>query len=124
MPQETGLTPDKVRNLLDRCQYTDGNGLNLRVESSGAKHWIQRVTINSLRRNIDLSSFPAVPPADDRELAVENHRGIKLGRDPLEERRQAEEEQHRPACPTFAKAAEEVICSRAPTWTNPKHPAK
>ena len=124
MPTQNGLTATKVKALRLPGQYSDGNGLNLRVESSGAKRWIQRVTINGRRTNIGLGGYPAISLADARELAAENLKSIKLGRDPLQEKRQAEEERRRPSCPTFACAAEEVISLRAPTWTNPKHTAQ
>ena len=101
--------------------YSDGNGLTLRVEPSGTKHWVQRVTVGGKRRNIGLGSFPAVSLADARELAAANQRLIRQGRDPFAEKRRAAEELRRPAVPTFAEAAERVIDMRRPTWSNAKH---
>ena len=95
--------------------YADGNGLNLKVVPSGARRWVQRVTIWGKRHNIGLGGYPAVSLAEARELAAENQRLIRQGRNPLDEKRQALEELQRPSIPTFALAAEQVIEMRRPT---------
>ena len=71
-----------------------------------------------------LGVYPAVSLAEARELAAENQRAIRHGRDPLAEKHRAEEELRRPATPTFAQAAEQVIEMRRPTWSNAKHAAQ
>ena len=119
--KQNALSAAVVRALMIPGTYSDGNGLTLRVEPSGTKHWVQRVTIGGRRRNIGLGSFPAVSLADARELAAENQRVIRQGRDPFVEKRRAAEELRRPAVPTFAEAAERVIDMRRPTWSNAKH---
>ena len=110
-----------VRNVSKPGMYSDGNGLYLRAESSGTKQWVLRVSINGKRSMMGLGGFPSVSLADARELASENQRAIRQGRDPLSEKRQAAEERRRPAVPTFAEAAEQVIEMRRPTWSNAKH---
>ena len=110
-----------VRNVAKPGMYADGNGLNLKVVPSGARWWVQRVTVGGKRHNIGMGSYPAVSLAEARELAAENQRMIRQGRDPLAEKRQAVEELKRPAIPTFARAAEQVIEMRRPTWSNAKH---
>lgn len=82
---------------------------------------MQRVTIGWKRYNIGLGGYPTVSLAEARELAAENQRLIRQGRDPLTEKHQTVEELKRPAFPTFAQAAEQVIEMRRPTWTNAKH---
>jgi integrase len=104
--------------------YSDGNGLNLRVERPGTKQWVQRVTIAGKRSMLGLGGYPAVSLADARELAAANQRAVKQGRDPLAEKRQAAEERRRPAVPSFSEAAERVIEMRRPTWSNAKHAAQ
>ena len=115
------LSAMTVRAVTRPGMYADGNGLNLKVEPSGGKRWVQRVTIGGKRRNTGLGGYPAVSLAEARDLAAENQRLIRQGRDPLAERRQAVEELRRPPVPTFAQAAEQVIEMRRPTWSNPKH---
>ena len=91
------------------------------VVPSGAKRWVQRVTIGGKRHNLGLGGYPAVSLSEARELAVDNQRAIRQGRDPLAEKHQAEEERRRPPVPTFAQAAEQVIDMRRPTRSNSKH---
>ena len=124
MRQHSRLTAAKVRTLSEPGQYTDGIGLTLRVETSGSKHWVQRVTIQGKRRNIGLGGFPAVSLADAREMAVANQLAIKQGRDPLSEKQQSAAEARRPEIATFAEAARMVIELRRPTWSNGKHAAQ
>ncbi len=78
------------------------------------------VTIGGKRHNIGLGGYPTVSLAEARELAAENQRLIRQGRNPLAEKRQVVEELKRPAIPTFAQAAEQVIEMRSPTWSNGK----
>ena len=118
------LSAAMVRTVKAPGQYADLNGLNPRVADSGAKHWIQRVTIAGKRRNIGLGGYPAVSLAEAREVAAANLRVIREGRDPIAEKRQAAEEQRRLPTPTFAHAAQSVIAPRRPTWSNAKHAAQ
>ena len=57
----------------------DGSDLCRRVSSSGAKSWIQRITIDSSRRDIGLSGHPAVPLANARLLAHANRVVVAAG---------------------------------------------
>ena len=119
--QQQALSAVFVRTAAKPGMYADGNGLNLKVVPSGARRWVQRVTIWGKRHNIGLGGYPAVSLAEARELAAENQRLIRQGRNPLDEKRQALEELQRPSIPTFALAAEQVIEMRRPTWSNAKH---
>ena len=118
------LSPAMVRTVSKPGMYSDGNGLNLRVERSGTKQWVQRVTIAGKRSMLGLGGYPAISLADARELAAANQRAVKQGRDPLAEKRQAAEERRRPAVPSFSEAAERVIEMHRPTWSNAKHAAQ
>ena len=115
------LSAAKTRTLTTPGMYSDGNGLYLRVEPSGSKHWVQRVTIAGKRRHIGLGSYPAVSLAEARDTAADHQRAIREGRDPIAAKRQAAEGRRRPPIPTFAHAAHTVIDLRSPTWTNAKH---
>ena len=119
--KQQALSAAMIRTVSKPGMYADGNGLNLNVVSSGAKWWVQRVTIGGERHNIGLGGYPAVSLAEARDLAAENQRLIRQGRDPLAEKHQAAEELRRPAIPTFAQAAGQVIEMRRPTWSNAKH---
>ena len=118
------LSATFIRTVKEVGTYSDGNGLNLRVEESGSKHWIQRVTIYGKRRNLGLGSYPSVSLADARKAAWTNATMISEGRDPIAEKREEKAAQKRPPTPTFAKASETVIDMRRPTWSNAKHAAQ
>ena len=113
-----------VQSVQETGTYSDGGGLNLRVEKSGAKYWFQRVTIDGKRRNLGLGGYPTVSLAEARKAALLNTRMIREGRDPLAEKREAIAARQRPPTPTFAEAAETVIEMRRPTWSNSKHAAQ
>ncbi len=115
------LSAALVRTVSAPGLYSDGNGLNLKVETSGSKRWVQRVTIGGIRHNLGLGGYPTVSLSEARELATDNQRAIRQGRDPLSEKRQATEDRRRPRVPTFAEAAGRVVGMRRPTWSNPKH---
>ena len=70
------LTAAQVRGNLASGAYTDRDALTLRVESSGNKQWVQRITINGKQASIGLGSFPAVGLADARQAAAGNRRAV------------------------------------------------
>lgn len=96
-------------------KFADGNGLYLKIDTSGAKRWIQRLTINGKRTDMGLGSVDSVPLEEARDLARENKREAKSGGDPLATRRQKQE------IPTFSEAAHAVHQLHLPTWKNKKH---
>lgn len=115
------LSAVEVRSVKSPGMYHDGAGLYLRVDDSGAKRWVQRVTIAGKRHNLGLGGYPAISLADARQLALDNARAIKEGRDPVIEKREAREARKKPATPTFSEAAATVIEFHRPTWSNAKH---
>ncbi len=50
------LTALRVKRESNQGFYSDGNGLYLKVDKSGAKRWIQRITINGERKDLGLGS--------------------------------------------------------------------
>ena len=59
--KQQALSAAMVRTVNRPGMYADGNGLNLKVVSSGAKRWVQRVTIGGKRHNLGLGGYSAVP---------------------------------------------------------------
>ncbi len=108
------LTALAVKSASKPGRYGDGQTLYLHIGHSGAKSWVQRVTINRKRHDIGLGGYPAVSLAMARRRAAENRTAIAEGRDPLVEKRRSRK-------PTFAQAAEETFNSLRPTWRNNKH---
>ena len=95
--------------------YCDGNGLNLRVDPSGARRWIQRLVIQGKSRTLGLGGYPLVSLVEAREKAFANRKLARGGGDPLAEKREARD------VPTFEEAAELVIEQKRAGWSNPKH---
>ncbi|HET8612508.1 MAG TPA: Arm DNA-binding domain-containing protein, partial [Sphingomonas sp.] len=76
-----------MKSLVEPGSYTDGDGLMLVVQPSGAKKWILRITVARKRRDIGLGSFKTTSLADAREAADDLRRKVARGIDPIAERR-------------------------------------
>lgn len=113
--QEKRLTALTIRNLHDPGFYGDGNGLYLKVDTSGARRWVQRIVINGKRRDVGLGSASLVGLAEAREAALQQRKLARAGGDPLEAKRRST------AILSFEKAAEKVHDLSKPTWRNEKH---
>ena len=83
--------------------YCDGQGLNLRVDPSGARRWVQRLVIRGKPRTLGLGGYPLVSLKEAREKALANRKMARAGGDPLAEKRRAQ------GIPDFAEAATKVI---------------
>ena len=95
---ERALTAAAVRQIKTHGRYTDGNGLYLVVDPSGARRWLLRTVVLGRRRDIGLGSTRLVPLADARAEAASMRRLARDGGDPVAERRRA-----RMVVPTFKK---------------------
>ena len=111
------LTATGIRNLSTPGKYGDGNGLFLVVAASGAKRWVQRITIRGKRCDLGLGPLSSVSLAEARELAARNRKEALAGGDPLRDKREAA------AVMTFEEAAREVHRLHLPTAHPPTaHP--
>ena len=124
MPKQRGskhqtnrLSAQKVRTAPPGF-YCDGQGLNLRVDPSGARRWVQRLVIRSKPRTLGLGGYPLVSLKEAREKALANRRQARVGGDPLAEKRRAR------ATPTFAGAAAKVIELHRPSWSSTRSAAQ
>lgn len=113
---EKELTAVRVRSLTEPGRYSDGNGLYLVVEPSGAKRWMVRVVVQGRRRDIGLGGASLVSLAEAREKAMAVRKVAREGGDPLAERRRAQI-----VVPTFAEAARLVHAERRKAWKKGKH---
>jgi len=119
MPKRgTPLTATAVRNLNSPGKYYDINGLFLRIEPTGSRRWVQRVSVSGRQREIGLGSADLVTLAEAREMALANKKLARSGGDPLQEKKKAQ------AIPTLLDAIDKVIELNAPTWSNAKHAAQ
>ena len=92
-------------------RHCDEHGLMLRVQPTGGKSWVQRVTVRGRRIVVGLGGWPVVSLKEARETALENRRMARQGVDPRKARSNA---------PAFRALAEVVIDFKAASWTNPK----
>ncbi len=90
----------------------------------GQGKWILRFVspVTGKRRDMGLGTYPALGIAAARKAAIEAHELIASGFDPIEVRRQAEDEARtRMAVPSFRQAAERVHAAVRPGFRNAKH---
>jgi len=97
-------------------RHSDGAGLYLVVDPSGARRWVLRVSVRGRRRDFGLGGASYVTLQEAREKALEFRRIAKQGGDPLFDGKRD--------IPTFEVVAKQVHKERAPTWKNPKHAAQ
>ena len=111
------LTLAKVRNALpgDRFArlYGDGAGLYLRVSSTGARSWIQRITLDGRRVDLGLGPWPVVSLVEAREAAFANRRKVRHGGNPLADKRKAK-------ALTFREASQKTLEANEARWRNAK----
>jgi len=122
--RKSGKHPDKalsaafVRTVSKPGKYFDGHGLFLKVDATGAKRWVQRITIRGKRRELGLGGYTLMSLQEAREAALENRKKARAGGDPLREKREAQ------AVLTFEEAARKVHEIHLPSWRNAKHAAQ
>ena len=109
------LTARFVETVTGPGKYFDGQGLFLRVQPNGARQWVQRINIRGKRCELGLGSPPAVSLATARNLALENRGAAMLGRDPIQEKRDAR------AGLTFEAAVNEYLTAKLDEFQNDKH---
>ena len=95
--------------------YCDGHGLNLRVDPTGARRWVQRLVVRGKARTLGLGGYPLVSLKEARDKAFANRKLAREGGDPLAEKHKAR------AMPTFKEAAGIVLELKRGGWRNPKH---
>lgn len=128
----------KIKSSLEKGRYSDGGGLYLQVSKFGTKSWLFVYKRGGKPTSMGLGTPKDVSLARARELAAEFRRVLLEGRDPMGERREAEErrqaaielearaaqEAAKRKAVTFRTAAEQYIKSQSPSWKNRKHKAQ
>lgn len=111
------LSATFVKNIKKPGVYSDksGMGLRLRVKPDGRKHWLQRYTRHGKTRETGLGSYPVVTLKMAREQALENHRLLRLGKDPIAEK------QKRQRALSFQEAVDEYLDAKLAEFRNEKH---
>ena len=119
------LSPIELRHLQTPGYHAVGgvSGLYLQVTNSGAKTWILRAKVGNKRRDIGLGGFPSVTLAQAREKAREARQNIIEGRDPVAERKEAQNalKAAQARFLTFEDAARRYHKEKATEFRNEKH---
>ncbi|WP_075221170.1 tyrosine-type recombinase/integrase [Acuticoccus yangtzensis] len=98
-------------------RHSDGNGLYLEVDPSGARRWTLRTVVHGRRRDIGLGSASIVSLADARTAAQHLRAVARSGGNPITER-----DKGRAPAVTFADAACSVHAEHiVPNSRNGKH---
>ncbi len=101
------LTAPAVRAELTPGRHSDGAGLYLAVDKSGAKRWVFLFRWRGRRLEMGLGGVGSVTLASAREKAREAREALAAGRNPIEARRARAE------IPTFGQMADEVTATKA-----------
>lgn len=112
---EKQLSSRFVETVTEPGKHFDGHGLFLRVQPNGSRQWVQRITIRGKRREIGLGSPPAISLATARKLALENRGAAMMGRDPIQERREAR------GGMTFDAAMKAYLSQKQAEFSSAKH---
>src|SRR5215470_7994965 len=83
------LTALKLKGLTSPGRYGDGGGLWLQVRDAQHRSWLFRYTSLGKQRQMGLGPFPDVSLADARESASQCRAAVRLGTDPIEQRKLA-----------------------------------
>jgi integrase len=92
-------------------------GLQLSIKPSGAKSWILRTKVGTRRTDIGLGGYPDVPLKDAHEKARQTLASIRVGVDPVAERKAKKGAIDW----TFKTCALAYIDTHRPAWKNAKH---
>ncbi len=98
-------------------------GLALKVQPSGAKSWMLRISVAGKRRDMGLGGFPDVTLADARRRAREEREKVDKGIDPIDERKAATSRlrAEQAKAITFKASALAYIEAHEAGWRNAKH---
>lgn len=120
------LSDRRIRTLTKPGRHSDGGGLYLTVDPSGAKRWAFLFRQNGRLREMGLGGLNAVPLATARDLAAECRKSVALGGDPIGDRKRKHERMRAEerAKKTFGEVADEFIKSHEAEWSNAKHIAQ
>lgn len=117
----TGKLTKRLVENLPAGRHSDGNGLFLVVDPSGARRWVVRVTVKGavnkqggpLRTDFGLGGASTVSLQLARARALEYRKLAHAGLNPRFHNARD--------IPTFEQVATQTHQDRLPTWKNPKH---
>ena len=77
------LTPLALKKLKVPGRYSDGNNLYLKIEDTGSRRWILRLSVNGKRRDMGLRNLSLVKLSDANDLSYQYNLFTKSVIDPI-----------------------------------------
>lgn len=116
------LTDRSARTLPGPGRFSDGGGLYLVVDGSGARRWLFKFRRAGREREAGFGGFPTIGLAEARRRRDEARQVLASGRDPIDEKRKAAVA----AAPvvTFGAFADALVPELAKGFRNAKHAAQ
>lgn len=115
MAQANRLNQRKINRIMADGKegvFGDGHGLYLRLRGNCTSgQWIQILRVDGKRTERGLGGYPIVSLDEAREVAFDNRRAVKHGKNPW-----IEKQTIKPKVPTFADGLDAVIANKRPTW--------
>lgn len=108
-----------VQTVTEAGRHSDGGGLYLVIDRSGAKRWTFIFRWQGRQPEMGLGGYPTVSLAEARKAAEDAARLVQGGTNPIEARR--EQEKAAVEVPTFGKYAEELVDEIQGGFRNAKH---
>src|SRR5215203_4170643 len=119
--QVNRLSARSAATLSKPGRHSDGNGLYLVVDPSGAKRWLFLFRWDGKLKEMGLGGLSTTPLIQARERALEARRVLAGGRNPIEARRAAEVA--RQSAAMFGAFADELVKDLSHGFRNEKHAA-
>ena len=116
------LSARGVATATGPARYSDGGGLYLVVDASGAKRWLFIFRHGGKQREMGLGGLGAVSLADARKRRDEARRQLAEGLDPIAEKRKRPVESAEAV--TFGAFADDLIADITKGFRNAKHVAQ
>lgn len=116
------LSARSVATLRRPGRHSDGGGLYLLVDPSGARRWLFLFRWQGKLKEMGLGGTGSVSLLDARERAGEARRLVQAGTNPIEARRAAEAA--KAAATTFGAFADQLVKNITPGFRNAKHRAQ
>jgi integrase len=117
------LTTKQIAGISKPGRYGDGDGLELQVSKWGSRAWVLRYQTAGVVRYMGLGGLRDVTLKQAREAARQARLLIREGKDPIDERRRAQQARLKATASrmTFQQCAEAYLREHSSSWRSAKH---
>jgi len=120
--EQNKLSARFVQTVTKPGRHSDGGGLYLIVDLSGAKRWLFLFRWGGKLKELGLGGLSAVTLAQAREKATDARRLVKSGSNPIQAKHA--DAAAKAAAKTFGEVADALIADITPGFKNEKHRAQ